>query len=357
MNPKKQNVLYLLQFLTLIGLAGFYAWQILDTFGVLSPLVWVLIPLALFMVLFILDFEIPVPISYTLLKPMKKTAEYFLAGCIFFLFSHISLLFINLFFNIPLSIISIASIVIFLSMFIYAYFHAQKIIIQPISFSSEKINQTYTFIQLSDVHLGSNGHTEIKKIVALLETLSFDFMVITGDLIDEDYARYEDIQLLATIQKPIYYITGNHEYNLHSTHFRDFIEHTNIIDLNNKKVSINEIDIYGIDEISPVPDVLNNLQVDTNRCAVCLIHEPYYEKFNQAATHGIDFIFSGHTHNGQFFPLTILAKYMYRYIHGFYTIGTMQAYVSQGTGTWGPQIRLGTSNEITHVTLVPAAHQ
>lgn len=353
MSALKQNILYLLQFLTLIGLSGYYSWGILEAFGVASPLLWVGIPLGFFIILFIIDFETSMPISYGVLKPMKKTAEYFLAGCIFFLFSHVTLLFVNLFFGFHLQVVSVISLVIFLYLFFYSYYRGQKIFIKPISFTSKKVTRKYSFVQLSDVHIGSNGNREIKRILSLLETLSFEFVIITGDLIDEDYARHEDIRLLAEIEQPVYYITGNHEYNLNTMHFSDFIEKTDIVDMNNKKLSIDELDLYGIDETGTVADVLGELKVNTDRCSVALLHTPYIRKFNQADEKGIDFIFSGHTHNGQFFPLTILAKFMYRYIYGIYIIGNMTAYVSQGTGTWGPQMRLGTSNEITHIAIIP----
>ena len=62
----------------------------------------------------------------------------------------------------------------------------------------------------------------------------------------------------------------------------------------------------------------------------------------------------GHTHNGQIVPFNWIVKRQFPRIAGRFDAGGMVLYVSPGTGTWGPTMRLGSSNEITVFELSPA---
>ncbi|HCC05097.1 TPA: hypothetical protein DEP58_02205 [Patescibacteria group bacterium] len=64
-------------------------------------------------------------------------------------------------------------------------------------------------------------------------------------------------------------------------------------------------------------------------------------------------MFSGHTHNGQIFPFTLLVRMFFTYINGLYENEGKYLHVSPGTGTWGPPMRLGSHNQITLFDLQP----
>jgi len=294
-------------------------------------------------------FEFPEKIA----RVLKKIVSYWLAGSFILFFSTLFFLFINIFVAAPRYWVLSASFILTSILVAYAYHHAYKLFVKTIIFESSKISKGYTFVQLSDIHVGSNGKHEVEKIVHALESLVYDFVVITGDLIDEDFAHFSDLQPLHNIDKPIYYITGNHEYYLKRKSFKDFIKKTDIHDINNKKISFKEIDIYGVDEKSDVHEVLNRLEVDPQRYSLGLVHEPDYSQMKYAQKQGMDLMLSGHTHNGQIFPFTWLVRFRYRFLSGLYSINDMMIYVSSGTGTWGPKMRLGTSNEITLITIRP----
>jgi predicted MPP superfamily phosphohydrolase len=53
-------------------------------------------------------------------------------------------------------------------------------------------------------------------------------------------------------------------------------------------------------------------------------------------------------------PFGLLVKWIYPLFGGLYPIGKEgHIYVSPGTGTWGPPIRLGASPEITLIDILP----
>ena len=57
----------------------------------------------------------------------------------------------------------------------------------------------------------------------------------------------------------------------------------------------------------------------------------------------------GHTHKGQIFPFQLVVKRFFQLTHGTHRFDEMTLHISSGTGTWGPIMRLGSSNEITHL--------
>jgi predicted MPP superfamily phosphohydrolase len=62
---------------------------------------------------------------------------------------------------------------------------------------------------------------------------------------------------------------------------------------------------------------------------------------------GISLQLSGHTHGGQFFPWTLIAKRVWGKLnHGLQRIGSLQIYTTYGAGTWGPPLRVATRPEI-----------
>ena len=70
---------------------------------------------------------------------------------------------------------------------------------------------------------------------------------------------------------------------------------------------------------------------------------------------GFDLQLSGHTHAGQFFPWTLAVRLGHApHVTGLSKQDRMWVYVSAGTGTWGPPVRLGTRPELTLVRLVAA---
>lgn len=67
---------------------------------------------------------------------------------------------------------------------------------------------------------------------------------------------------------------------------------------------------------------------------------------------GIDLVLAGHTHGGQVFPGPWVAALRYDEVSGLYP-GATQVYVSEGLGTFVAKSRIGTSNQLDVLHLVP----
>lgn len=91
--------------------------------------------------------------------------------------------------------------------------------------------------------------------------------------------------------------------------------------------------------------MLPALPQDPSRYQVLLYHRP--DGLEAAAAANIDLMLCGHTHNGQIVPFNFLVRRVFPRIVGLHDLGGTRLYVSPGTGTWGPVMRLGTRSEIT----------
>ena len=88
---------------------------------------------------------------------------------------------------------------------------------------------------------------------------------------------------------------------------------------------------------------------DPRRPAVLLAHQP--RGIHDAAAQGVDLQLSGHTHGGQIFPFGFLTRLVQPVLSGHARFGDTQIYVSNGTGYWGPPMRVGAPAEVTLLTL------
>ena len=107
-------------------------------------------------------------------------------------------------------------------------------------------------------------------------------------------------------------------------------------------VYIKDLTILGADYKSDPEIVINKTKIKGK--SILMIHEPLGEK--AAAKHKIDLVLSGHTHGGQFFPFTIFVNLFFKFTRGIHDYKGSKIIVSMGTLTWGPQVRIGSRNQI-----------
>jgi predicted MPP superfamily phosphohydrolase len=66
-----------------------------------------------------------------------------------------------------------------------------------------------------------------------------------------------------------------------------------------------------------------------------------------------DLQLSGHTHKGQIFPFTLITRLVFPCNSGRYDLSNGRTfYVSRGSGTWGPPMRLMALPEITVIDVM-----
>jgi predicted MPP superfamily phosphohydrolase len=214
-------------------------------------------------------------------------------------------------------------------------------------------------VQISDLHLGPMLYPgRLEPILAAITEAKPDILVCTGDLIDGPLADSVDVANLfkalpAAMGK--YAILGNHEFYLGVAPAAQFIEAAGFHLLRGAFAVPREgIAIAGVDDPAgrtdqgpPEPELL--AQIPADRFTVLLKHRPLPQTGGKGH---FDLQLSGHVHNGQIFPFSLVIKMLYPFTKGLYvpTPGA-HLYVSPGTGTWGPPLRVFAPPEITVIDL------
>lgn len=235
----------------------------------------------------------------------------------------------------------------------YGVFRARKIEVKRVEIPFP-VEESLRFVQLSDIHLGTvRSAGFLKEVSEAVRRAEPAAVLITGDLLDG--SRPVDSSFLSSLETgaPIFFVSGNHD--TYSGDFRSTVSDAGIRCIDQSVIDFEGIQIIGVGysmERHSLPAILDMLDFDGDRPALLLHHLPV--DWGDARERGIDLQLSGHTHGGQFYPFNIIVGLMFPFLRGLYSDSGRFLYVSEGTGTWGPPVRLGSSCEVTVIDLVPA---
>jgi len=232
---------------------------------------------------------------------------------------------------------------------------------------------------VSDLHLGHVRNVRfVGRVVNKLLALQPDIALIAGDLYDGVAGDFEKLAApwkaltspsssaraeAAAPHKPqfgVYYIAGNHEEFYRNAEYLPPLLRAGVRVLDNEKAEIDGLQLIGVhyrDAVDPerYRSMLQKMQLDRNRASVLLLHAPVRLAISEEA--GISLQLSGHTHGGQFFPWTLVAKRVWAKVnHGLQRLGNLQVYTTYGTGTWGPPLRVATKPEIVLIRFEAASN-
>ena len=213
----------------------------------------------------------------------------------------------------------------------------------------------YRIAHISDLHNAEMGEKN-EKLITLLREADPDIVVITGDLID---SRRTDIDVAldftgeAVKIAPCFYVTGNHEGRVGEyAELKEGLMSIGVTVLEDEKVTLSkdgeEISLLGVndptfktdylfgDDEDVMNESLKSLMDGEENYTVLLSHRP--ELFMVYAENGVNLVFSGHAHGGQF-RLPIIGGLIApnqglfpKYDSGMYTKGDTNMIVSRGIG-------------------------
>jgi predicted MPP superfamily phosphohydrolase len=218
---------------------------------------------------------------------------------------------------------------------------------------------TLTIVAASDVHLGNIiRKNRLRKYVELLNRQKADVIFFAGDLIDHSTRPVEVQKMdeeLRQLKAPggIYGILGNHEYYGDIVRAVEFYKRSGITLLRDSAINIgNRFILAGREDISQhnrksLEGILSG--ITDNLPKILLEHNP--ARMGDALKNGIDLQISGHTHNGQIFPINLIVKKIYPLAYGYLQTGKTHYYVSSGLGLWAAPVRIGTRSEIVKIKI------
>lgn len=227
----------------------------------------------------------------------------------------------------------------------------------------------FRIVQISDIHAGLTIKRDfIETVAEEITKLSPDMIAFTGDMADGSVPHLKhDLEPLANVYAPHgkFFVTGNHEYysgvDQWTAHARDMgydvlMNEHRLVTKNGASFVLGGVTDYSGGGFSPAhksdpAKAFAGAPADTAR--ILLAHQP--RSLFHIDGLGIDLVMMGHTHGGQFFPWNLVATIGQPFIKGLNKFGEKTwAYVSKGTGYWGPPVRVGARSEITVLTLKKA---
>jgi hypothetical protein len=219
--------------------------------------------------------------------------------------------------------------------------------------------QSLRIAAVSDIHLGSViRKRSLRKLSGMIEAMHPDVVFLLGDIVDGELGPVMRGDLLQYFKGPVtpdglFAITGNHEFIGGAGRTIPYIESKGIRILKDEIVILpGGIQVIGrLDRDSfrffskqrkPLEELIKN--VDHSRPVILLDHQPFHLEVSEKC--GVDLQLSGHTHNGQLWPLNYLVKMIYEVSYSYKKKGNTQIIVSSGYGLWGPRIRSGSRSEV-----------
>ena len=232
----------------------------------------------------------------------------------------------------------------------------------------------FRIAQVSDLHNAEFGEGN-SKLIQLLSQTEPDIIVLTGDLID---SRNTDIEIALAFAReamkiaPVYFVSGNHEARV--IEYEDLkmgLSEAGVNVLENQIVEITRegesITLMGIDDPSfqenylfgdsegVAKQAIETLLRVSDGYTVLLSHRP--ELFELYVETGMDLVFSGHAHGGQFrlpFIGGLVAPnqgFFPKYDAGLFSEENTTMIVSRGVGNSIVPLRFNNRPEIIVVML------
>jgi predicted MPP superfamily phosphohydrolase len=226
-----------------------------------------------------------------------------------------------------------------------------------------------TIAHVTDLHIGRfTGPSVLPRIVATVNSLNSDLVLMTGDLIDyalDDLPAGIETLRQMNARHGLFLCEGNHDLFQSRSKFETRVLQCGLdLLLNgtaNLRINQQEVQVMGIrwgyepnrNDVAYATHVERTLTLRRqNAFPILLAHHPH--AFDPAAEAQIPLILSGHTHGGQLMLTENIGAgpIMFKYWSGLYQKDNgSQLVVSNGTGNWFP-LRVNAPAEIVHLTLV-----
>ena len=255
------------------------------------------------------------------------------------------------------------------SILVYSVINMQVIRPNYLTFTSEKLKSEHKFVFLADLHYGTAQRKEsFEKALLEIRNQEPEFIVLGGDITDEYTTKEEMQELYARFGKlgiPVYFIYGNHDRQDNASlvggmkYTEEELAET---------MQINGITIVKDNYIRLADDLILLGREDPSRpeervkvsdlpaipgegYLICIEHTPYQP--DDILAQKADLQLSGHTHDGQYFPLHTVYSLLGLYVNGYYHVGSTDLYVSPGIAGWAIPTRTESHCMYEVITLHP----
>jgi hypothetical protein len=211
---------------------------------------------------------------------------------------------------------------------------------------------------VSDFHLqeGTGIHF-VEKFVKMVGDINPDLILFGGDIIEgdresENLEKIEKLLRSISAKYRVFGVNGNHEHYAGQDK-GGFSGKAGIQLLSDSVVVIDHSFILAGRNDAHVrtrKSAADLLQSVTDSLPIILIdHRP--TEIDQISRSRANVAFSGHTHDGQLFPINLIIRRVYELSYGYLKKGNTHFFVSSGIRLWGPPVRTTAKSEIVVVDI------
>lgn len=216
-------------------------------------------------------------------------------------------------------------------------------------------------VLVSDTHFGLvNQELFSDKVINKILSINPDLVLHAGDFYDGPTISLFPIttswKRLAD-KIPVFFAPGNHEeYGESYGAFIRSIRNAGIIVLEDDLTEFEGVQIIGLKyrydtDSTDLPILFNKLGVEKDKVNIVINHPP--TGLESSSNAGIDLQVSGHTHNGQMWPINYIVKNIYGdQTYGLSRYKDLQILTTRGVGTFGPPFRTFNQAEIVVIEFV-----
>lgn len=265
--------------------------------------------------------------------------------------------------------------------------------------------ENFTAVFFSDIHVDPLFNAQkLERLIAQVDSIKPDYLLFGGDLADittekMDHAGYDSLfkKLTAGAKVAAVAINGNHEAFMANSDNspEEWMRKVGFVVLDDSTACLGGVCFTGRTDFTVarsrdierkplgvlIPDSIKIVEhvkdstdsladstrtvaaqdstMDTVAAAPAITYDtiPLYRPWilldhqpkGIEKTHSgrlPDFALSGHTHDGQFFPVTVLIDFVWKLAYGKGALSGVLWLVSSGFDCWGPPVRLGSDSEI-----------
>lgn len=245
----------------------------------------------------------------------------------------------------------------------YSAFHVRQ---TSYSLSTGKPVGELRIAVLSDSHVGTTFHGDgFAAHLQEIQAQQPDLLLIVGDFVDDDTTEADMracCQALGKMETTygVYYVFGNHDKGYYD--YRGYTGEDLAQELETNGVTVLEDDVVLIDDRFYLIGRADKSEehaagrktmaaltqgLDSYKFTVVLDHQPMDYAAQAAA--GVDLVLSGHTHGGQFIPMTTISKLFgpigNDWIYGYTRRDNTNFIVTSGISDWAIKFKTGCWSE------------
>jgi len=211
---------------------------------------------------------------------------------------------------------------------------------------------------VADFHIQQNTSIQyVEQFVRKVNALQPDILLYGGDIVEGDRENETSEAVESTLRNittkyGAFGVVGNHEFyggQEQGTFFRRsgiILLCDTIVRIDSSFYLAGRYDQHFVHR-KTISEILGS---DTPDLPVILMdHRP--TQLQEVSQTAVDVQFSGHTHNGQLFPLNYILSRMYEMSWGYRRIRNTHFFVTSGLRLWGPPVKTAGKSEIMLVDI------